>query len=87
MERSVSNVPQPPGGRESRTSPPSLTPTPQAPKFVVDDNIIWSPLVNTSGSDGCGAGEGSAVKPSEEQKRPVTSTKKEPPTYPPGETG
>lgn len=35
LERSVSNFPQPPGGRESRTS--SLRPTLQASKFVVDE--------------------------------------------------
>lgn len=57
-------------------------------KAVTDcQNKISSSNVNISGSDAASVGEASTAQPSEEQKPPVLSTKKEPPTYPPGETG
>lgn len=40
---------------------------------------------NVSGSDETDVSEGSTVQPCEDQKPPVFSNKKEPPSYPPGE--
>ncbi|XP_031172082.2 zinc finger protein 512B [Sander lucioperca] len=48
------------------------------------NNFTQPPEGRDSRSDAASVGEASTAPPSEEQKPPVPSTKKEPPTYPPG---
>lgn len=47
---------------------------------------IQSFSVNLAGSDAASVGEASRAQPDEDQKPPILPAKKEPPTYPPGES-
>uniref|UniRef100_A0AAZ1XC98 Zinc finger protein 512 n=1 Tax=Oreochromis aureus TaxID=47969 RepID=A0AAZ1XC98_OREAU len=42
--------------------------------------------VNVAGSDAASAGQASTAQPNEDQKPPILPAKKEPPTYPPGQS-